>query len=149
MGSTMKTSVLCLSFLLCLTSLTLTSEEEDLRQIDVGHVGPSLLQLFTAGLAGAGTVATAGAVLGLLGGKGKHGKHGKDGLFGEHGIFGKHGKGRKRSLMPVEEKLDISVLLTSFGNEVTGGKDGKDGKGKDGKGDKGKGKDNPGNPLDT
>jgi len=146
--------VLYLSFLLCLTSVALTSKEEELRQINVGHVGPTLLQLLTAGLAGAGTVATAGALLsggiGLLGGKGKHGK---DGLFGKHGIFGKHGKhgkGKKRSLMAVEERLDISTLLSLLsGTEETGGKDGKGGKGekggKDGKGGKGKeGKDGKG-----
>ena len=88
------------------------------------------------------------------GGKGK-GKHelfgGKHGLFGEHGLFGKHhGKGKKRNLMAVEERQDISALLSLFGanagsasgTEVTGGKeiDGKGGKGKDGKGKEGKGR---------
>ena len=45
------------------------------------------------------------------------GKHGKDGIFGKHGIFGKdgifgkHGKGKKRSLMSVEERQDLNTLL--------------------------------------
>merc|ERR1719495_2757371 len=143
----MKTSVLCLSFLLSLTSLTLTSEEEELRQINLGQIGPSLLQLLTAAAAGAGTAGLAG--LALLGGKGgKGGLFGHDGLFGKHGLFGgKHGKGKKRSLIPDEERQDISGLLSLLGgntestsaNEVAGGK-GKDGKGKDGKGKDGKGK---------
>merc|ERR1719495_42090 len=148
----MKTSVLCLSFLLSLTSLTLTSEEEELRQINLGQIGPSALGLLTAAIAGAGTAGLAG--LALSGGKGgKGGLFGHDGLFGKHGIFGgKHGKGRKRSLIADEERQDISGLLSLLGgntestsaNEVAGGK-GKDGKGKDGKGKgkdgKGKGKD--------
>jgi len=139
----MKTSLLCLSFVLSLTSLTLTSEEEELRQINLGQVGPTLLQFLTAGAAGAGVAAVAAA---LSGGKGKDG-----GLFGKHGLFGgKHGKGRKRSLLTDEERLDISGLLSSLGgntgspstSEVTGGKgkDGKGGKGKEGKGKDGKGK---------
>merc|ERR1719369_1455620 len=135
----MKTSVLCLSFLLSLTSLTLTSEEEELRQINLGQIGPSLLQLLTAAAAGAGTAGLAG--LALSGGKGgKGGLFGHDGLFGKHGIFGgKHGKGKKRSLIADEERQDISGLLSLLGgntestsaNEVAGGK------GKDGKGGKG------------
>merc|ERR1719369_1606169 len=151
----MKTSVLCLSFLLSLTSLTLTSEEEELRQINLGQIGPSALGLLTAAIAGAGTAGLAG--LALSGGKGgKGGLFGHDGLFGKHWIFGgKHGKGKKRSLIADEERQDISGLLSLLGgnaestsaNEVAGGK-GKDGKGKDGKGKgkdgKGKGKDGKG-----
>merc|ERR1719369_2423377 len=143
----MKTSVLCLSFLLSLTSLTLTSEEEEVRQINLGQIGPSALGLLTAAFAGAGTAGLAG--LALSGGKGgKGGLFGHDGLFGKHGIFGgKHGKGKKRSLIADEERQDISGLLSLLGgntestsaNEVAGGK-GKDGKGKDGKGKDGKGK---------
>merc|ERR1719369_889358 len=139
----MKTSVLCLSFLLSLTSLTLTSEEEELRQINLGQIGPTFLQLLTAAGLGAGTAALAGALSGG-GGKGKGLFDGK-GLFG--GKHGKHGKGKKRSLIPDEERQDISGLLSLLGgntestsaNEVAGGK-GKDGKGKDGKGKDGKGK---------
>jgi len=100
----MKTPVICLSFLLCLGSLALTNEEEELRQINLGQLGPSLLSLLTAAAAGAGTA----SLVGLLSG----GKHGKDGLFGHHGIFGKHGKGRKRSLMSVEERQDLNTLLS-------------------------------------
>merc|ERR1719369_226834 len=149
----MKTSVLCLSFLLSMTSLTLTSEEEELRQINLGQIGPSALGLLTAAIAGAGTAGLAG--LALSGGKGgKGGLFGHDGLFGKHGIFGgKHGKGKKRSLIADEERQDISGLLSLLGgnaestsaNEVAGGK-GKDGKGKDGKGKgkDGKGKDGKG-----
>jgi len=48
----MKTPVICLSFLLCLGSLALTSEEEELRQINLGQLGPSLLSLLTAAAAG-------------------------------------------------------------------------------------------------
>merc|ERR1719369_1501912 len=145
----MKTSVLCLSFLLSLTSLTLTSEEEELRQINLGQIGPTFLQLLTAAGLGAGTAALAGALSGG-GGKGK-GLFGGKGLFDGKGLFGgkhgKHGKGKKRSLIPDEERQDISGLLSLLGgnteltsaNEVAGGK-GKDGKGKDGKGKDGKGK---------
>merc|ERR1719369_1992217 len=142
----MKTSVLCLSFLLSMTSLTLTSEEEELRQINLGQIGPSALGLLTAAIAGAGTAGLAG--LALSGGKGgKGGLFGHDGLFGKHGLFGgKHGKGKKRSLIADEERQDISGLLSLLGgntestsaNEVAGGK-GKDGKGKEGKGKEGKG----------
>merc|ERR1712042_270815 len=108
-----------LSFLLCLGSLALTSEEEELRQINLGQLGPSLTSLLTAGAAGAGTAALISLLSG--GGKGKHGifgKHGKDGIFGKHGIFGKdglfgkHGKGKKRSLMSVEERQDLNTLLS-------------------------------------
>merc|ERR1712042_165574 len=108
-----------LSFLLCLGSLALTSEEEELRQINLGQLGPSLTSLLTAGAAGAGTAALISLLSG--GGKGKHGlfgKHGKDGIFGKHGIFGKdglfgkHGKGKKRSLMSVEERQDLNALLS-------------------------------------
>jgi len=115
----MKTPVICLSFLLCLGSLALTSEEEELRQINLGQLGPSLTSLLTAGAAGAGTAALISLLAG--GGKGKHGlfgKHGKDGIFGKHGIFGKdgifgkHGKGKKRSLMTVEERQDLNALLS-------------------------------------
>merc|ERR1719427_2222677 len=146
----MKTSLLCLSFLLSLTSLTLTTEEEELRQINLGQIGPNLLQLLTAGLAGAGVAAAAGALSG--GGKGKDGLFGKHGIFGKDGPFGKHGKGKKRSLLTDEERLDIPGLLSSLGgntgspstSEATGGKDGKGGKGKEGKGKEGKGKDGKG-----
>jgi len=115
----MKTPVIILSFLLCLGSLALTSEEEELRQINLGQLGPSLTSLLTAGAAGAGTAALISLLSG--GGKGKHGlfgKHGKDGIFGKHGIFGKdglfgkHGKGKKRSLMSVEERQDLNTLLS-------------------------------------
>merc|ERR1719427_2155219 len=146
----MKTSLLCLSFLLSLTSLTLTTEEEELRQINLGQIGPNLLQLLTAGLAGAGVAAAAGALSG--GGKGKDGLFGKHGIFGKDGPFGKHGKGKKRSLLTDEERLDIPGLLSSLGgntgspstSEATGGKDGKGGKGKEGKGKEGKGKEGKG-----
>merc|ERR1719427_1846941 len=150
----MKTSLLCLSFLVSLTSLTLTSQEEELRQINLGQIGPNLLQLLTAGLAGAGVAAAAGALSGGGKGKGKgkdglFGKHGlfgngKDGLFGKHGLFGK-GKGKKRSLLTDEERLDISGLLSSLGGNTDGkGGKGKEGKGKEGKGKEGKGKDGKG-----
>merc|ERR1719391_101782 len=164
----MKTPVIILSFLLCLGSLALTSEEEELRQINLGQLGPSLTSLLTAGAAGAGTA----ALISLLSGGGK----------GKHGLFGKHGKGKKRSLMTVEERQDLNALLsllpllggadasglggllqlpgalagaqgaeTGLANLIGGsdissligggkGKNGKDGKGKDGKGKDGKGK---------
>jgi len=70
----MKTGVICLSFLLCLGSLALTSEEEELRQINLGQLGPSLTSLLTAGAAGAGTAALISLLSG--GGKGKHGLYG-------------------------------------------------------------------------
>merc|ERR1719427_108704 len=146
----MKTSLLCLSFLLSLTSLTLTTEEEELRQINVGQIGPNLLQLLTAGLAGAGVAAAAGALSGGGKGKGKDGLFGKHGLFGKgnEGLFGKHGlfgKGKKRSLLTDEERLDISGLLSSLGGNTDGkGGKGKEGKGKEGKGKEGKGKDGKG-----
>jgi len=86
-----------------------------MRQINVGQIGATLTSLLTAGAAGAGTA----ALISLLsGGGGKHGKHGKDGIFGKHGIFGKdglfgkHGKGKKRSLMSVEERQDLNTLLS-------------------------------------
>ena len=58
--------------------------------------------------------------------------------------------------MAVDERIDISALLSLFGIEVKDGK-GKEGKGKDGKGKEskggkegqGKGKDNADKPLDT
>merc|ERR1719206_623696 len=108
----MKTSLICLSFLLCLTSMTLTTEEEVERQINLGQLGPDLLSLLTAALAGAGTAGLVSALSG--GGKGK----GKDGLFGKHGLFGKgKGKGKKRSLLTAAERqaLDLSTLLALLG----------------------------------
>merc|ERR1719206_1420844 len=161
----MKTSLICLSFLLCLTSLTLTTEEEVERQINIGQLGPDLLSLLTAALAGAGTAGLVSSLSG--GGKGK----GKDGLFGK----GK-GKGKKRSLLTAAERqaLDLSTLLALLGGneglsslllggdggvsnliQMAGGNGGlaglignsgtdapigkgKAGKGKDGKGGKGK-----------
>jgi len=114
----MKTPVICLSFLLCLGSLALTSEDEELRQINLGQLGPSLLSLLTAAAAGAGTASLVGLLSGGKGKDGLFGKHGKDGIFGKHGIFGKdgifgkHGKGKKRSLMSVEERQDLNTLLS-------------------------------------
>merc|ERR1719206_1362234 len=108
----MKTSLICLSFLVCLTSLTLTTEEEVERQINLGQLGPDLLSLLTAALAGAGTAGLVSALSG--GGKGK----GKDGLFGKHGLFGKgKGKGKKRSLLTAAERqaLDLSTILALLG----------------------------------
>merc|ERR1719206_1429781 len=108
----MKTSLICLSFLLCLTSLTLTTEEEVERQINLGQLGPDLLSLLTAALAGAGT---AGLVSALSGGGKGNGKHG---LFGKDGIFGKgKGKGKKRSLLTAAERqaLDLSTILALLG----------------------------------
>merc|ERR1719206_1375689 len=168
----MKTSLICLSFLLCLTSLTLTTEEEVERQINLGQLGPDLLSLLTAALAGAGT---AGLVSALSGG-------------------GK-GKGKERSLLTAAERqpLDLSTLLPLLGGTeglsslllggdggisnliqmaggnggLTGlignsgtdapvgkgkagkGKDGKGGKGKDGKRKNGKGKDGKGKGTDS
>merc|ERR1712142_1366461 len=88
---------------------------EEMRQINVGQIGATLTSLLTAGAAGAGTA----ALISLLSGKhGLFGKHGKDGIFGKHGIFGKdglfgkHGKGKKRSLMSVEERQDLNTLLS-------------------------------------
>jgi len=149
----MRTSAISLGFFLCLCTFTLSNEEEELRQINLGQLGPSLLSLITAGLAGAGTAAAVGA---LSGGKGKHG------LFGKHGIFGKHGK---RSLTNVEEERQFSALLGLLNGGSSdqlsalasilnggdpsglaslipdggkGGKEGKAGKGKEGKAGKGK-----------
>jgi len=147
-----------LGFFLCLCTFTLSNEEEELRQINLGQLGPSLLSLLTAGLAGAGTAAAVGA---LAGGKGKHGS----GLFGKHGIFGKHGK-HGRSLSNVEEERQLSAsallgLLNGGGSDQLAalfsllngadpsglaslvpdggkGKEGKAGKGKEGKAGKGK-----------
>merc|ERR1712050_633113 len=82
----------------------LTSEEEEMRQINLGQLGPSLTSLLTAGAAGAGTA----ALISLLSGGGK----GKHGLFGKDDLFGKHGKGKKRSLMSVEERQDLNTLLS-------------------------------------
>jgi len=155
----MRTSAISLGFFLCLCTFTLSNEEEELRQINLGQLGPSLLSLLTAGLAGAGTAAAVGA---LAGGKGKHGS----GLFGKHGIFGKHGK-HGRSLSNVEEERQLSALLGLLngggggsdldlaalfsllnGGDTSGiaslipdggkGKEGKAGKGKEGKAGKGK-----------
>merc|ERR1719206_1585559 len=128
----MKTSLICLSFLLCLTSLTLTTEEEVERQINIGQLGPDLLSLLTAALAGAGTAGLVSALSGGGKGKGKDGLFGKgkgkgkgkDGLFGKHGLFGKDGlfgkgkgKGKKRSLLTAAERqpLDLSTLLPLLG----------------------------------
>merc|ERR1711874_455828 len=162
MGKTMRTSAISIGFFLCLCTFTLSNEEEELRQINLGQLGPSLLSLLTAGLAGAGTAAAVGA---LAGGKGKHGS----GLFGKHGIFGKHGK-HGRSLSDVEEERQLSELSALLGLLNGGGggsdslaalfsllngadssglaslipdggkgKEGKAGKGKEGKAGKGKG----------
>merc|ERR1711874_771158 len=148
MGKTMRTSAISFGFFLCLCTFTLSNEEEELRQINLGQLGPSLLSLLTAGLAGAGTAAAVGA---LAGGKGKHGS----GLFGKHGIFGKHGK-HGRSLSNVEEESQLSELSALLGLLNGGGggadssglaslipdggkgKEGKAGKGKEGKAGKGK-----------
>jgi len=113
----MRTSAISLGFFLCLCTFTLSNEEEELRQINLGQLGPSLLSLLTAGLAGAGTAAAVGA---LAGGKGKHGS----GLFGKHGIFGKHGK-HGRSLSNVEEERQLSELSALLGllNGGGGGSD--------------------------
>merc|ERR1719206_1256469 len=160
----MKTSLICLSFLVCLTSLTLITEEEVERQINLGQLGPDLLSLLTAALAGAGTAGLVSALSGGGKGKGKDGLFGKHGLFGKDGLFGKgKGKGKKRSLLTAAERqpLDLSTLLPLLGGTeglsslllggnggLTGlignsGTDapvgkGKAGKGKDGKGGKGK-----------
>merc|ERR1711874_400438 len=117
MGKTMRTSAISIGFFLCLCTFTLSNEEEELRQINLGQLGPSLLSLLTAGLAGAGTAAAVGA---LAGGKGKHGS----GLFGKHGIFGKHGK-HGRSLSNVEEERQLSELSALLGllNGGGGGSD--------------------------
>merc|ERR1719206_400926 len=114
----MKTSLICLSFLLCLTSLTLTTEEEVERQINLGQLGPDLLSLLTAALAGAGTAGLVSALSGGGKGKGKDGLFGKHGLFGKDGLFGKgKGKGKKRSLLTAAERqaLDLSTLLALLG----------------------------------
>merc|ERR1719206_1530323 len=114
----MKTSLICLSFLLCLTSLTLTTEEEVERQINLGQLGPDLLSLLTAALAGAGTAGLVSALSGGGKGKGKDGLFGKHGLFGKDGLFGKgKGKGKKRSLLTAAESqaLDLSTLLALLG----------------------------------
>jgi len=118
--STMKTSAICLSFLFCLASVVLTSEEEE--RFDLSSI-TSLLGLGAAGLAGAGLATAAGSLSGLTGGKGK-GK-GKDGglfgLFGKDGLFGGKagkdgkgkGKGKRRSLIKAEqERQDLSTLLS-------------------------------------
>ena len=68
-------------------------------------------------ISGAGTASLVGLLSGGKGKDGLFGKHGKDGIFGKHGIFGKdgifgkHGKGKKRSLMSVEERQDLNTLL--------------------------------------
>merc|ERR1719206_757027 len=114
----MKTSLICLSFLLCLTSLTLITEEEVERQINLGQLGPDLLSLLTAALAGAGTAGLVSALSGGGEGKGKAGIFGKHGLFGKDGLFGKgKGKGKKRSLLTAAERqaLDLSTLLALLG----------------------------------
>merc|ERR1719206_1150612 len=114
----MKTSLICLSFLLCLTCMTLTTEEEVERQINLGQLGPDLLSLLTAALAGAGTAGLVSALSGGGEGKGKAGIFGKHGLFGKDGIFGKgKGKGKKRSLLTAAERqpLDLSTLLALLG----------------------------------
>merc|ERR1719206_1347121 len=165
----MKTSLICLSFLVYLTSLTLITEEEVERQINLGQLGPDLLSLLTAALAGAGTAGLVSALSGGGKGKGKNGLFGKHGLFGKDGLFGKgKGKGKKRSLLTAAERqaLDLSTLLALLGGneglssllsggdggisnliQMAGGNGGTDapvgkgkaGKGKDGKGGKGKG----------
>merc|ERR1719206_1354901 len=160
----MKTSLICLSFLLCLTSLTLITEEEVERQINLGQLGPDLLSLLTAALAGAGTAGLVSALSGGGKGKGKAGLFGKHGLFGKDGLFGKgKGKGKKRSLLTAAERqpLDLSTLLPLLGGpeglsslllggdggisnliQMAGGNGGTDapvGKGKAGKGKEGKG----------
>merc|ERR1719206_136023 len=114
----MKTSLICLSFLLCLTSLTLITEEEVERRINLGQLGPDLLSLLTAALAGAGTAGLVSALSGGGEGKGKAGIFGKHGLFGKDGLFGKgKGKGKKRSLLTAAERqaLDLSTLLALLG----------------------------------
>merc|ERR1719206_723469 len=169
----MKTSLICLSFLVCLTSMTLTTEEEVERQINLGQLGPDLLSLLTAALAGAGTAGLVSALSGGGKGKGKDGLFGKHGLFGKDGLFGKgKGKGKKRSLLTAAERqaLDLSTLLALLGGneglssllsggdggisnliQMAGGNGGKgkDGKGKDGKGKNGKGKDGKGKGTDS
>merc|ERR1719206_364944 len=114
----MKTSLICLSFLLCLTSLTLITEEEVERQINLGQLGPDLLSLLTAALAGAGTAGLVSALSGGGEGKGKAGIFGKHGLFGKDGLFGKgKGKGKKRSLLTAAERkaLDLLTVLALLG----------------------------------
>merc|ERR1711892_652424 len=96
---TMRKSVICLSFLLCLGSLVLTSEEEEQRQINLA-LGPGLFGLGAAALTGAGAASLAGlggaGLASLLGG-GKGGKEkGSSGLLSSlfGGKAGKHGKGK-------------------------------------------------------
>jgi len=119
----MKTSTIYLSFLFCLGSVVLTSEEEE-RTLDLSSL-LSLLGLGTAAAAGAATATAAGSLLsGLNGGKGgKAGEGLLSGLFSGDGGKGKGkgkdgkgkgkgGKGKRRSLIEAEqERQDLSTLF--------------------------------------
>merc|ERR1719320_425755 len=102
----MKTSTICLGFLLCISSVVLPSEEEE-RQLDLsallGGGGISGLAGLTSllGLLG-GNSGALGGLGGLLGGAtgGKAGKGGKEGKGKGNGLLGglfggKDGKGGK------------------------------------------------------
>merc|ERR1719431_70214 len=147
----MKTSAIYLSFLFCLGSVVLTSEEEE-RTIDLA----TLLGLGGAGLAGAGLATALGSLSGLSGLSGltagltggKEGKGGKEAKGGKSGKDGKgKGKGKRRSLIAAEQDIipDLSTLLRSI-NLVETERHGKDGKGK---GKEGKGKGQESSLLDT
>merc|ERR1719477_108786 len=157
----MKTSTICLGFLLCLSSVVLPSEEEE-RQFDLN----ALLGLLGAGSGSSGLTGLAsllsppggnsgalGGLLGTIGGNaGKSGKEGKGGK-GKDGK-GKGGKGKGKggdflsNLLGGKGgkggKSDFPGLL---GRSLKLVESERHGKGKDGKDGKGKGKDSVGSSL--
>merc|ERR1719250_384868 len=170
----MKTSTICLGFLLCIVSVVLPSEEEE-RQFDLN----ALLGLAGAGSSGLSGLASllsltggnSGALGSLIGGKGgkaaKGGKEGKGkgssgllgGLFGGKGgkggkgLFGGKalegffgGKGKRRSLKLVELSENRGLLDGALSGLLGTVTDGIGAvtDGKGGKGKDGKGKDGKG-----
>merc|ERR1719477_287907 len=159
----MKTSTICLGFLLCIGSVVLPSEEEE-RQFDLnallGLLGAGSGSSGLTGLASllnlpGGNSAALGGLLGTIGGnagtggkegkggKGKDGKgkggkgKGKGGDFLSNLLGGKGGKGGK-SVFPGLVGRSLKLVESERHGK------GKDGKGKDGKG---KGKDSAGSSL--